>query len=100
MKNKVKGIQIFLLLAALIILVVPSYQTRSYFAGAKVPSMDLSFVDPDQEDVYSDQQNQTKACVSSVILGGMLPGTHLFKQNSPVSFLPSFFDQKPLILRC
>jgi hypothetical protein len=99
-KNKVKRIQIFLFIVALIILVVPSYQTRAYLAGAKVPSMDLSFVDPDQDDAYPDQQDQTKACVSSMILGGMLPGTTLFKQISQFCFLPSFSDQKNLILRC
>ncbi len=100
MKPILKGIEIFLLIAAILILVVPSYQTRSYLAGAKVSSMDLSFVDSDQEDVYPDQQNKAQACVSSVILGGMLSGTNLFKQSSQVSFLSSFFDQKPLILRC
>jgi len=99
-KNKVKGIQIFLSIVALIILVVPSYQTRSYLAGAKVPSMDLSFVDSDQEDVYPDQQNQMKACVSSVILGGLLQGTNLFKQSTQSCFFSSFSDRQPLILRC
>lgn len=99
MKNKVKGISIFLI-AAILILVFPSYQTRSYLARAKVPSMDLSFVDPDQEDVYPDQQDQAKAFVSSAIFGGMLPETDLCKQSSQFCFLPSFADQKTLILRC
>ena len=100
MKNRLKGIEIFLLVAAVLMLVFPSYQTRSYVAAVKVPSVDLSFVDSDQEDVYPDQQNQTKACVSSMILEGMLSETNRFNQRTQLCFLSSFSDQKPLILRC
>jgi hypothetical protein len=62
--------------------------------------MDLSFVDPDQEDVYPDQQDQTKAVVANATIGGMLPGSSLFKQSSQFCFLPSFVDQKTPVLRC
>jgi hypothetical protein len=99
-KHKVKGISIFLLIAAILMLVLPGYQRCSYLARAKLPSMDLSFVDPDQEDVYPDQQDQTKAVVASAIIGGMLPGNSLSKQSSHFCFFPSFVDQKILILRC
>jgi hypothetical protein len=89
-----------LLIAVIPMLVFPNYQTRSFLAGAKILSLDLSFVNPAQEDVYPNQQYQTKAWISSTILGGILPETSLFKQSDQSCFLSSFPHQKPLILRC
>ncbi len=100
MKHNLKAVAIFLLLAAILILVVPTYQPRSYGAGAKVPSSDLSFMNADQEDLFPDQQNQAKTVVSGVILAKILPRTILFKQSSQFCFPSFLFEQKSLILRC
>jgi hypothetical protein len=98
---KRKLIQIFLVIViSAFILVFPAYLRCSYLAGAKFLSADLGFENPDQEDLFSDQHNQSKIFVSIVFLIKLLPGTNLFDQISRFCFLASFLDQKTLILRC
>jgi hypothetical protein len=82
------------------ILVFPAYLHYSNLAGAKLLSTDLSFENPDQEDVFSDQQSQSKTFVSIVFEIKFLPGTNLHGQMSRFCFLSSFLDQETLILRC
>jgi TatA/E family protein of Tat protein translocase len=57
-------------------LVFPAYLRCSNLAGAKLLSTDLSFENPDQEDVFSRQQNESKPFVSIALIifgAGKLP---------------------------
>jgi hypothetical protein len=81
-------------------LVFPAYLRCSNLAGAKLLSTDLSFENPDQEDVFSGQQNEPKTFVSIVFLIKLPPGNNLFAQISRFCSLTSFLDQKTSVLRC
>ena len=98
---KRKPFQIFLVIViGTITLVFPAYLRSSNLGGVKSVSADLSFENPDQDDLFSDQQNQSKTCVPTVSLIKLLPGTSLFCQISRFCSLTSFLNQKTLILRC
>jgi hypothetical protein len=98
---KKKPIQIFLVIAvSVFILVFPAYFCCSNLAGVKLLSTDLSFENPDQDDIFSYQNNQSKAFVSSVLTIKLLPETIRFDQIARFWFLASFLDQKVLSLRC
>jgi hypothetical protein len=98
---KRKLVQIFLVIViSTFTLVFPAYLRCSNLAGAKLLSTDLSFENRDQEDVFSDQHNQSNAFVSIVFLIKLPPETNLFDQISRFCLLPSFLDQKTSILRC
>jgi len=98
---KRKPFQIFLVIAiCTITLAFPAYLRCSILTGTKPGSDDLSFENPDQDDLSSGQQNQLKTCVSTVLLIKLLPGTNLFCQISRFCSLTSFLSQKTLILRC
>jgi hypothetical protein len=98
---KRKPIQIFLVIAASVfILVFPAYFCCSNSAGVKLLSTDLSFENPDQDDIFSYQNNQLKAFVSSVFTIKLLPEAILFDQTSRFLLLASFPDHKASILRC
>jgi hypothetical protein len=98
---KRKPIQILLVIViSAFTLFSPAYLRCSNLAGAKFLSTDLSFENPDQEDVFLGQQNQSKTFVSTVLLIKLLPGTDLHGQTSRFCSLASFLDQKTLILRC
>jgi hypothetical protein len=81
-------------------LVFPAYLRCSNLAGAKLLSTDLSFENPDQEDVFFRQQNESKPFVSIVLLIKLPPGTNLFDQISRFCSLTPFLDQNTSILRC
>jgi hypothetical protein len=101
MKKRFKRIQIFLVITiSAFILVFPAYLRCSNLAGAKLLSTDLSFENPDQEDVFSDQQNQSKAFVSIVFPIELFPGTNLFEQSSHLLSQASSLDQNTFVLRC
>jgi hypothetical protein len=98
---KRKPIQTFLVIAiSAFILVFPAYLRSSNLAGVRLFSTDLSFENPDQDDIFPYQHNQSKAFVSSVLTIKLLPGTILFDQISRFWFLVSILDQKALLLRC
>jgi hypothetical protein len=94
-------IQIFLAIAiSAFILAFPAYLRSSNLAGVRLFSTDLSFENPDQDDIFSYQHNQSKAFVSGALTIKLLPGAILFGQISRFWFLLSFLDQKTLLLRC
>ena len=99
MKKKLIQISLVMVICAFT-LVFPAYLRCSNLAGGKLISTDLSFENPDQEDVFFGQQNESQAFVSIVFLIKLPLGTNLFDQISPFCFLTSFLDQKTLILRC
>jgi hypothetical protein len=99
MKRKLVQISLVIAICAFT-LVFPAYLRCSNLAGAKLLSTDLSFENPDQEDVFFGQQNESKTLVSIVFLIRLPPGTNLFDQISRFCSLTSFLDQKTLILRC
>jgi len=99
MKKKLIQISLVMVICAFT-LVFPAYLRCSNLAGAKLLSTDLSFENPDQEDVFFGQQNESQAFVSIVFLIKLPPGTNLFDQISRFCSLTSFLDQKTSILRC
>jgi hypothetical protein len=94
-------IRIFLVIALFTsILVWPAYLSCSRIVGARHLSADVCLENPDQENVFSDQQNQSKGFISSVFSTKLLPGTDLCNQISRFSFTSPSPDEKTLILRC
>ena len=99
MKRKLIRISLVIVICAFT-LVFPAYLRCSNLAGAKLLSTDLSFENPDQEDVFFGQQNESNTFVSIVFLINLPPGTNLFDRISRFCSLTSFLDQKTSILRC
>jgi len=99
MERKLIQISLVIVICAFT-LVYPAYLRCSNLAGAKFLSTDLGFENPDQEDVFFGQQNESQAFVSIVFLIKLPPGTNLFNQISRFRSLTSFLDQKTSILRC
>jgi hypothetical protein len=99
MKRKLIQISLVIVICAFT-LVFPAYLSCSNLAGAKLLSTDLSFENPDQEDVFFGQQNESNTFASIVFLIKLPPGTNLFDQISRFCSLTSFLDQKTSILRC
>jgi hypothetical protein len=99
MKRKLIQISLVIVICAFT-LVFPAYLRCSNLAGAKLLSTDLSFENPDQEDVFFGQQNESKTFVSIAFLIKLAPGTNLFDQISRFCSLTSFPDQKTSTLRC
>jgi hypothetical protein len=99
MKRKLIQISLVIVICAFTLL-FPAYIRCSNLAGAKLLSTDLSFENPDQEDVFFGQQNESKTFFSIVFLIELPPGTNLFDQISHFCSLTSFLDQKTSILRC
>ena len=99
MRRKLVQISLVIVICAFI-LAFPAYLRCSNLAGAKLLSTDLSFENPDQEEVFSGQQNESKTFVSITFLVKLPPGTNLFDQIFRSYSLTSFLDQKTLVLRC
>ncbi len=81
-------------------LVFPAYLRCSNLGGAKLLSTDLGFENPDQEDVFFGEQNESQAFVSIVLLIKLPPGANLFDRISRFCSPTSFLDQQTSILRC
>ncbi len=99
MKKKLIQISLVIVICAFT-LVFPACLRCSNLAGGKLLSTDLSFENPDQEDIFFGQQNESQAFVSIVFLIKLPPGTNLFDLISHFCSLTSFLDQKTSILRC
>ena len=99
MKRKLIQISLVMVICAFT-LIFPAYLRCSNLAGAKVLSTDLSFENPDQDDVFFGRQNESKTFLSIIFLIELPPGTNLLDQISRFCSLTSFLDQKTLILRC
>jgi hypothetical protein len=92
--------QIAVIVITLFILLFPAYLRCSNLAEANLFSTDLSFENPDQDDQFVDQQNESKAFALSVFPIICLPGINLSKQLPRFSFQTASFDQKLFVLRC
>jgi hypothetical protein len=99
MKKKLIQISLVIVICAFT-LVFPAYLRCSNLAGGKLLSTDLSVENPDQEDIFFGQQNESQAFVSIVFLIKLPPGTNLFDLISHFCSLTSFLDQETSILRC
>lgn len=98
---KGKRVQIVLVIAvSAIILVSPACLHSSLLTGVRLPSADLTFENPDQDNTLSHQPGQSKALVSATFTFKSPPGTILFDQIARLWLLVSFPDQKALLLRC
>lgn len=101
MQKRFKRTETFLAITiSAFILLFPAYLRCSNFAGAKLLSTDLSFENPDQEDLFSDQHNQLKLFVSIVSPLKLFPGTNLFEDSCHLFPQALSLHQKTFVLRC
>ncbi len=101
MKKRIKRIQAILIIALSFSLTLFStYILYHNLAQADFLSSDLSFENPDQEDLFIRQQAESKLFVSNPFSILFLPGVNLFGHLPYFSFSTPSFDQKALILRC
>ncbi len=92
--------QTFLIvIISLFISIFSAYAHYCNLAEANLFSADLSFENPDQEDLLVDHHKESKAFVSSVFSVILLPRVHLFEQLPRFFSTPSF-DEENFILRC
>lgn len=89
---KRRPIQIFLVIV--ISFSIPALSTYFYYYDLAQTdfSCDLSFENPDQEDLLIDQQNQSKVFVSRVFPRIFLLGANLFEEVCPFS-IPDVFSR-------
>jgi len=93
--------QIFLIIA--ISLFIPMFSACAHYcnlAEANLFSADLSFENPDQEDLLVDHHKESKAPVSSVFSVILLPRVHLFDQLPRFFISAPSFDEENFVLRC
>ncbi len=95
--------KIYFLLAAVIPFIIPVNSVFiDYFnlTAAEVPSADLCFENPDQDDLYAGDRNEFRVFGLTASAGMLLmEGNPLNKVPHPFSQAPSF-DQKTIMLRC
>ena len=83
MKERFKGIEIFLVISiSAFLLVFPAYLRCTDLAGDRILSTDLSFENSDQIDGSAGQQYQLKASTSVIFPNKSLHETNLFEQFS------------------
>jgi len=98
---KKKPIQILMVITiSASILVFPACLRSSDLTGIRLLSTDLTFENPNQNDILSYQPGRSRAFVSTMVTFKSLPGTILSNQITHVWLLVSFADQKALLLRC
>jgi len=90
-------------LVILISLSIPLFS--AYFdyyelAEAGFLAYDISFENPDQDNLPIDRQNESEVFLSSVSSIGFPPGINLLEQFAYFPFATCFLDQKTFALRC
>jgi hypothetical protein len=92
-----------ILLFILITLFIPLYSAYLDYcdlAEADLLCCDMSFENPDQENLLIDQQDESKVFLSSGFSMHFPPGIDLLEQLPYLSFTTCSLDQKTFILRC
>jgi hypothetical protein len=98
---KRKPLQAFLVVAiTALILVFPACLRISDLAGMRLLSADLSFENPDQDDILSFQPGQPKTLASAVFSLKWPPRSILLDRVTRFWLLGSFSDHKTPPLRC
>jgi len=101
MRKRLKGIQIFLVIAIpLFILAFPGHLRYTGLSQAKFISSDLTVENPDQEEKLPDNEKELKAYRPSILLMIFLLGISLFEQSSYLFPRSLSLLQKTPILRC
>jgi hypothetical protein len=101
MKERFKGIQIFLVIAiSLFILAFPVYLRCNELSQIKFIRSDLSFEDPDQEEELSNKEKELKGFVPTAFITVFLLGIKLLDPSSHLFPLSLSLRQETLILRC
>jgi hypothetical protein len=101
MKERFKGIQIFLVIAiSLFILAFPAYLRCNELSQIKFIRSDLSFEDPDQEEELSNKEKELKGFVPTAFFTVFLLGIKLLDPSSHLFPLSLSLRQETLILRC
>jgi hypothetical protein len=94
-------IQIFLvIIISLFIPISLAYLNYYNLAKADFISLDLSFENPDQENLLLDQQNESKVFILSAFSILFPSGINLLKKFPPFFLTMCFSDQKTFVLRC
>jgi len=101
MKKRLKGIQIFLVIAiSFFILALPAYLRCTRLSQSKFLSSDLRFEDPGQEERLPDSEKELKVHGSGALLIIFDLGTNLFEQTFHLFSRGLPLHQKTFILRC
>jgi len=102
MKNRFKGIQIFLVIAvSVFILALPAYLRCTQLSQTKSVSSDLGFENPVQEEGVPDNEKELKVHGPSTLLIIFLLGANLFELSSYFVFPQALsFRQRIVVLRC
>jgi len=101
MKKRLKGTQIFLVVAiSLFILAFPAYLRCTHLSQIKFVSSDLGFENPAQEEGVPDNEKELKVYGPITLFIIFLLGTNLFQL--PFHFFPQAlsFRQRIVVLRC
>jgi len=99
MKRRLTQI-VFVILITLSISLLLAYHDYDDLAEADFPSRNISFGNPDQENLLIDQQIEFKVFISSAF-SLMIHEVIDFSKHLPrLAFEAPSFDQKILILRC
>ena len=101
MKERFKGIQIFLAIAiSLFILAPPAYSGCHKLSHIKFVRSDLSFENPDQEEDLPSKEKELKGFGPTAFFTVFLPGTKLLGRSPHLVPLPLLLCQETPILRC
>lgn len=88
------------LVTSFFILVFPAYLRFADLADDNLFSSDLSFENPDGENLLIDHQNGPKVFVSSIFFSTIFLEINLFGHIPRFPSLTVPFDQKAFVLRC
>jgi hypothetical protein len=93
--------QTFLVIAiSLLIPIISTYFHYYDLSEADFLSHDISYENPDQEDLFMGQQSESKVFISSAFSITFPPGVDLLEQIPNFPFIICSLDQKTSVLRC
>jgi len=93
--------QTFLVIAiSLLIPIISTYFNYYDLSEADFLSHDISYENPDQESLFINQQNESKAFITSAFPTGLTPVINLLEQSLHLSLIICFLDQNTFVLRC
>jgi hypothetical protein len=101
MEKRLKGIQIFLVIAiSLFILALPAYLRCSQLSQTKFVSSDLGFENPAQEEGVPNNEKELKVYGPITLLIIFLLGTNLFELSFHLFPQALSLRQRIVVLRC
>jgi hypothetical protein len=93
--------QTFLVIAiSLFIAIISTYLHYYNLAEGDFPSHNISYENPDQEDLFIGQQSESKVFISSAFSITFPPGVDLLEHFPNFPFIICSLGQKTSVLRC